>query len=315
VITPVFNGAEYLAECVESVRSQTYENWDYTIVDNASTDATSEIARGYASRDSRIRHLRYEQFVESSANHNRAFETVSGASEFCKVVQADDWLFPECLEHMVKAAGVSETVGIVGAYQLRGVSVDLSGLPYTTTFARGRDILRGSLLGLFNVTGPPTATMLRSSVVRERQPFWSEQFRHEDEEAVFWTLSKHDFAFVHQVLTFSRPQENSRWEWSEYLNSHEPENIVFLLRYGRRTVDGHTVLSEEEYRRRLRERLRSYMWWHIRQLPRISRLRDPAFFEFHRLKRRQILEEAKGDAEVRAAMTLLEGLLAREKLG
>jgi glycosyltransferase involved in cell wall biosynthesis len=314
VLTPVYNGAEYLRECADSVIAQTYENWEYAIVDNASTDATPEIAEAYAARDPRIRHLRFEEFVESSANHNRAFDSITSKSEFCKVVQADDWLFPECIERMVNAANVSETVGMVGGYQLRGRSVDLDGLPYSTTLASGSEILRGSLLGLFNVTGPPTATMLRSSVVRERQPFWSEQFRHEDEEAVFWTLSRYDFAFVHQVLTFSRPQQNSRWETSEWLNSHDPENIVFLLRYGRQTVGGRAILTEEEYRARLRARLTSYVWWHIRQLPRISRLRDSAFFEFHRLKRSQILDEANGDGEVRAAMALVEGLLARETL-
>ena len=38
VVTPVYNGAEYLSECIESVLAQTYQNWDYTIVNNCSTD-------------------------------------------------------------------------------------------------------------------------------------------------------------------------------------------------------------------------------------------------------------------------------------
>ena len=54
VITPVYNGEEFLSECIQSVLSQTYQNWDYTIVNNRSTDRTLEIAQSYAARDPRI---------------------------------------------------------------------------------------------------------------------------------------------------------------------------------------------------------------------------------------------------------------------
>jgi len=305
VVTPVYNGADYLAECVESVLAQTYENWDYTIVDNASEDATPEIAQRYASRDSRIRHLRFEEFVDATVNHNRAFDAISPDSEFCKVVQADDCLYPECISLMVAAAEISDTVGIVGSYQLRGSRVGLGGLPYGATFAPGRDVLRGTLLGLVNVTGNPTATMLRSAFIRERQPFYQEGLRHEDTEAGLWMLSRHDFAFVHQVLTFARQQPEARTSWSDNMNSIAAEDIVFLLRYGRSVLDG------VEYRRRLRACLERYLWWHVRQFPRTSRLRDPEFFEFQQSRRSLILADGKDDPDVRAAMGFLKALLLR----
>ena len=308
VVTPVFNGAEFLKECIESVLAQTYKNWDYTIVDNASTDTTPEIAKHFAGCDSRIHHLRFDEFVTITANHNRAFDAVSPDSEFCKVVQADDWIYPECLSQMVHAAGVAGTVGIVSAYQLWDSRVHLHGLPYRTTFASGRDILRGTLMGEFNVTGGPTASMLRSAFVRERRPFYEEGLRHEDTEAMLWMLSRHDFAFVHQVLTFARQQPEARTRWSDDMNSHAPEDIVFLLRYGR------LVLDDAEYRARLRTRLKSYVWWHIRQVPRASRLRNPEFFEFHGSRRSLILSEANGDPEVEAAMGAVGTLLARTSL-
>ena len=315
VVTPVFNGAEYLEEAIESVLAQTYRNWEYTIVDNASRDATPEIAERYARSESRIRHLRFEEFVSATENHNRAFAAVSADSEFCKPLQADDWLYPECLTLMVEAAALSDNIGIVSAYQLRDRRVDLAGLPYTTTFATGRDIIRGTLLGRFNVTGAPTATLLRTRFVREQDPFWEEGFRHEDTEALLRMLTRRDFVFVHQILTFAREQQGSRYRWSENMNSQGTEDIVFLLRYGQRQIGGIPVLSQDEYRARLRERLRSYVWWHIRQLPRISRLHDGSFFEFHRAKRSQILAEVKDDPEVVAAMAVVNALLAREGLG
>lgn len=306
VVTPVYNGADYLEECVESILAQTYSSWDYSIVDNASTDATPEIASRYAARDSRIRHVRFDAFVDVTANYNRALDTAAAESEFCKIVGADDWLFPECLERMVEAASVSETIGMVSAYQLWDRErVHLHGLPYTTTFAPGSEIVRGALLRTLGVTGGPSASMLRTAFVRERRPYYQEGFRHDDTDAALWLLSRHDFAFVHQILTFRREQEGARITRSYNLNSHDPERVVFLLRYGK------LVLDDREYRATLRSMLRDYVWWHVRQFPRISRMRDREFFEFHSDKRRQLIEEANGDRDVKAAMAVIGAMLAR----
>ena len=55
VLTPVFNGEKFLAECIESVLAQTYQNWEYVIVNNCSTDKTLEIAARYVKNHRRIR--------------------------------------------------------------------------------------------------------------------------------------------------------------------------------------------------------------------------------------------------------------------
>jgi glycosyltransferase involved in cell wall biosynthesis len=307
VVTPVYNDAAYLAECLESIRLQTYSAWDCTVVDNASTDSTPSIVREFALRDSRIRLLRFDEFVDATENHNRALQAISRESEFCKVVQADDWLYPQCLAEMVEAASVSKTVGLVSAYQLAGRRVHLDGLPYTTTFASGKDILRNTLLGL-NVTGAPTAHLFKSAAVRGRDCFYQPGFRHMDTEAVCWTLSRYDFAFVHQVLTFARQRDDSRTTWSSRMNTHVPEHIVFLLRYGR------DALTAAEFQTRLRSELRSYVRWHVRQFPRISRLLDREFFALHRLEREHILEAGGDLPNVRNAMALVAAMLVRGEL-
>src|ERR1700730_946844 len=82
IVTPVYNGAEHLAECIESVLAQTYQNWDYTIVDNCSTDATLKTARRYAEKDPRIRIVRNQEFLPAIPNHNAALRRISPASKY-----------------------------------------------------------------------------------------------------------------------------------------------------------------------------------------------------------------------------------------
>src|SRR5262245_55814999 len=104
VITPVHNGAEYLAECIASVLRQTYTHWELLVVDNKSTDATTEVAEEAAQGDPRVQVRREEEFLGVYGSHNRALRAMSPAARYVKFVHADDWLFPECLERMVAVA-------------------------------------------------------------------------------------------------------------------------------------------------------------------------------------------------------------------
>src|SRR5262245_27262771 len=174
IVTPVYNGEHHLRECIESILAQTYQNWDYTIVNNSSTDKTLALAQHYAARDPRIRVHNNETFVPVIANYNIAFRQISPASEYCKVVAADDWLFPECLERMVSLAEQHRRVAIVGAYQLCGRGLAAEGVPYETPVLPGREVSRMQLLGGPYVFATPTAVLFRSSIVRSRHAFFNE---------------------------------------------------------------------------------------------------------------------------------------------
>ena len=53
IITPMYNEAANVAECIDSVLGQTYQNWEYIIVDNCSADGSAKIAQTYAEKDQR----------------------------------------------------------------------------------------------------------------------------------------------------------------------------------------------------------------------------------------------------------------------
>ena len=96
VVTPVYNTEEYIRECIESVLAQTYGNFEYIIVNNCSMDNTGEIAESYAKKDSRLRIYHNKQHLSQVENYNTALEQISPHSKYCKLVQADDWIFPCC---------------------------------------------------------------------------------------------------------------------------------------------------------------------------------------------------------------------------
>src|SRR5271165_1069131 len=146
IVTPVYNEAGYLADCIESVLAQTYQNWDFTIIDNCSTDGSLEVALRYAAKDPRIRIHQNQQFLRVIPNHNVALRQISAESKYCKVVLGDDWIFPNCLEQMVAVAEAHPSVGIVGAYVLEGQRVACTGLPYPSPLVCGREICRRHLL-------------------------------------------------------------------------------------------------------------------------------------------------------------------------
>src|SRR5215472_5521109 len=165
IVTPVHNEEEYLAECIESVLAQTYQNWDYTIVDNCSTDGSIQIARQYAAKDRRIRVLENQQFLPALSNFNLALRQIAPASKYCKVVLGDDWIFPECLERMVAVAEEHPSVGMVSAYVLEGKQVKCLGLPTQTTFVPGREICRKHFLEDLYVFHSPSNVLYRADLV------------------------------------------------------------------------------------------------------------------------------------------------------
>jgi len=209
VVTPFYNTREFLSECIESVLRQTYQNWEYILVDNCSTDGSSEIAANYAARfPERIRLIRTEAFLSQVQNYNFALSCIAPHSKYCKIVQADDWIYAECLDRMVALAESDPSIGIVSSYRLKGRCVMGEGLPYARTVIPGADICRLHLTTSLFAFGTPTTVLYRSEIIRN-SPFYDQNTLHDDTDACFRTLRCWNFGFVHQVLSFSRVDNDS----------------------------------------------------------------------------------------------------------
>ncbi len=280
VVTPVHNGEKYLRECIESVIVQTYDNWEFKIVNNASTDRTLEIAREYAARHpSRISIHSTTELLEIVPNHNLALRQISPGSKYAKMLFADDWMFPECLERMVAVAERYPSIGMVGSYMLEGDRVTCDGLPYPSPFCPGRDVCRGLLLGGPYLFGTPSSLLVRSDLVRARERFYSEDNLHGDLEACFEMLQQSDFGFVHQVLTFSRPRPDSNSVLAAGLASYILGDLTVFTRYGPQCLTG------DEFRPRLRQWMKKYYTVLAKNW---LRGRDRKFWDLHQNRMRKL---------------------------
>jgi glycosyltransferase involved in cell wall biosynthesis len=99
---PIYNGADVLAEAVESLLAQTFTDFELLLLDNASTDRTPEICAGFAARDRRVRYVRNDRNIGGGPNWNRAFELATPAPYF-KWAAHDDRHAPRFLERCVEA--------------------------------------------------------------------------------------------------------------------------------------------------------------------------------------------------------------------
>ena len=96
----VYNGEQYLAETIDSLLAQTFEDFELVISDNASTDATEEICRSYAERDPRIRYIRQAENIGAMENFNFLFSQARG--RYFKWAAADDLVAPTFLARCIE---------------------------------------------------------------------------------------------------------------------------------------------------------------------------------------------------------------------
>jgi glycosyltransferase involved in cell wall biosynthesis len=276
VVTPVYNGERYLAECIESVLAQTYENWRYLVVDNCSTDRTAEIVRAYAARDARVQLHQSNEFLPIISNWNRALRLIPDEASYCKVVHADDTLLPECLERMVGLAERNTSVAIVTSYALWGDEVRHQGVPYPVEVVDGRKICRLTLLGHCYVFGSPTSLLLRAADVRARAAFYNEQNLHADSEVCFELLREGDLGFVQQILTRTRVHAEATTSFATRVNTFHYGWLAIHVKYGELYLDRRAHYVWLAYR------LQRYGVFLANALVK-AKFRDPQFRQHHRV--------------------------------
>lgn len=101
IIVPVYNAKDYLKRCIDSIINQEYKNFELLLVDDGSTDGSSEICDSYGETDERVR-VFHKENSGVSASRNLALDNARG--DYIQFLDSDDWITPEATKLFVRTA-------------------------------------------------------------------------------------------------------------------------------------------------------------------------------------------------------------------
>ncbi len=162
IMMPAFNAERYIAAAIESVLSQTMEDWELIIINDGSTDKTIEVLKHF--NEERIRVFHQPNSGEAAAR-NLALQKVRGA--YLAFLDADDQWLPEFLQEMV--ASLNERLDFEGVY-CDGYHINPQDEILSSLSDNRRGPFEGELLDALvrasDVFGPPICILLRTEAVR-----------------------------------------------------------------------------------------------------------------------------------------------------
>lgn len=99
IITPSYNSSRFIEDCIKSVISQTYLQWEMLIIDDKSQDDSQDKIIGFAKKDSRIKYFFLEENVGAAEARNIAIRKAEG--RYIAFLDSDDLWIPEKLEKQI----------------------------------------------------------------------------------------------------------------------------------------------------------------------------------------------------------------------
>jgi len=151
IIMPSYNAEDYIAESIESVIHQTYQNWELIITDDRSSDRTPEIVQTYCQKDSRINFIIAEQHTGIAGTRNQCLARVKG--RFVAFLDNDDLWVPEKLDKQVRFMLEKDCAFSYSEYELmkedgtpKGKTIKTAGIINYNKYLRNTIIGSGTIM-------------------------------------------------------------------------------------------------------------------------------------------------------------------------
>lgn len=221
VIISTYNRANLLPRAVNSVLSQTYDDYEVIIVDDASSDDTQKVVA--VLNDPRIRSLRHDRNLGHSASINTGISHAKG--EYIAFLDDDDEWLPNKLEGQVRLLDSSpQNVGLVYGWMDR--------IEETTGRVIGsyRTITEGNLFEdslALNIPGPFIVLLVRSSVVREVKGMDESLSRYDDADLICRISQHYHMAVLPEVVAIAY-SEHEREQIGDDNSTNLAEAASFL---------------------------------------------------------------------------------------
>lgn len=196
----MFNSAEYITQAIESLRNQTYKDFEIIAVDDYSSDQTLAMVRNLQKRsDQCLRVYSNDHNIGLSKNSNLCIEYARGM--YIKFLHADDFLLPTCLERMLAVLEEHEKVKLVCSNRLIINSTnDLLGeykFWLSDVILSGQEVIQKCLFGK-NYIGEPTSVMFRNE--KQAMNFSEDMSQFMDLDMWFRLLEQGNFFAIQDSL-------------------------------------------------------------------------------------------------------------------
>ena len=138
IIVPVYNAQKFLPQCIESILSQSFKDFELILVNDGSTDESEKICLAYKEKDSRIRYV-YKENGGAASARKAGFEYSEG--EYIGWVDSDDWVDSEMFQDLYETASLTKTdiaaCGIIQEYANKKNIL----IPDTKNYSKSIDLL------------------------------------------------------------------------------------------------------------------------------------------------------------------------------
>lgn len=275
IVTPVYNGANFLAETMECVQAIDYPNLVHLVHDNASTDETRAIVARFANGPVPVIVTQNETTLPMAANWNAAMARVPTDVDYVWLLCHDDKLRADSITKLVAIAEADPEVLVVGC-QWRAEKLFGEGLPTDRNVFDGKDVMRS----YFRREHAALSTMnalIRRSLIVDGEDYYDETICMFDADALLRACLRGKYGFVHEELAFWRVHEQSTTATiSERMQLFQTDWLLLLDRYGsyvmgyREYLDARKRFRRSFLRRLLLQCVRTRDWslydWHMREL-------------------------------------------------
>ena len=227
VLVPVYNGAKFLAECLDSILAQDFLDLEILIADDGSSDGSLELIQRYAEKDRRIRWWKNPVNLGLAGNFNCCLRAARG--DYIKYVLQDDVLLsPPAIRKMVQALDADPSVSLVGSAS-HVIDDQSKPLEFRNNFRRsavleGKSVIIRCLHDSGNLIGEPSVVMFRrEQAVRG----FDERYRQLiDLEFWFYLLEENRFAYLAEPLCAFRQHREQQTAVNRQSGAHLKDEIM-----------------------------------------------------------------------------------------